>query len=202
MAMDGAKIQLGAFDCAVDGWINTDVTPHLTIARIPFAARAMRLAGLMSESAWSAHRRGQFAKLRYVDLTRRLPFADAGAAAFFSSHVFEHLFIDEVRPLIAEIHRCLKPGGVCRVVVPDLEKIMATYDAADPEPFLVGIYEIGARSAVKNAHHSGFTGAYISRLFREAGFSQTAVLSYREGRCPDLDKLDNRPDSLFFEAVK
>jgi hypothetical protein len=35
------------------------------------------------------------------------------------------------------------------------------------------------------------------------GFSEAAVCKYREGRCPDLQLLDNRPEvSLFVEAIK
>jgi hypothetical protein len=40
-------------------------------------------------------------------------------------------------------------------------------------------------------------------LLREAGFSEVQRCRYREGRCPDLDRLDNRPEeTLFMEAVK
>ena len=35
------------------------------------------------------------------------------------------------------------------------------------------------------------------------GFSEVQRRCYREDRCPDLDRLDNRPDAtLFMEAVK
>lgn len=110
--------------------------------------------------------------------------------------------MDEVERLVGECNRVLKPGGVVRVVVPDLEKIVKLYDVNDPREFLRSIYEVATRSAVKNSHHCGFTGASISMLFQEAGFSKCSVVAYRIGECPDLDRLDNRPDSLFFEAVK
>ncbi len=200
--MAGIKLHLGAFDCAVSGWVNTDITPHMWIGKIPGAARVLKWAGILSAERYRQHRSGTFKNLRYLDLTRPLPFADDSVEAVFSSHVLEHLFADEVERLIRELHRVLKPGGICRVVVPDLEKIVALYDPVRPAPFLDAIYEIGRRSDVKNAHHTGFTGASISALFLEAGFASTSVEGYRVGRCPDLDKLDNRPESLFFEAVR
>ena len=184
----GIKLHLGALNCSVPGWVNTDITPHIWIARIPFAAFLLRLCGRMTAARYQEHREGRFKHLKRVDLTKPLPFADQSVSAVFSSHVLEHLFCDEVERLIPEIHRVLKPGGVCRVVVPDLEKIVGVYNAEDPREFLNAIYEIGRRSDVKNAHHFGFTGQSVSRLFERAGFSKCAVTAYRQGVCPDLDR--------------
>jgi SAM-dependent methyltransferase len=197
------KLHLGAFNCGIDGWINTDVTPHLWVARIPFAAWALRQVGIMNAERLEEHRAGRFAGLRYMDLTRPLPLADESVSAVFSSHVFEHLFPDEVERLMLEIHRVLTPGGICRVVVPDLEKIVAVYDVDKPQDFVKRMFETERRADLPYAHHGGFTKPYLRSLFVSAGFSEAGATEYRQGRCPDLDRLDNRPiDSIFFEAVK
>ena len=120
----------------------------------------------------------------------------------FSSHVFEHLFTDEVERLVKELYRIMIPGGVCRVIVPDLEKIVTLYEPADPEEFLLQIFEVGERSKVRSAHHTGFTGASLASLFKRNGFRRTAVEDFQQGECPDIKFLDNRPGSLFFEAFK
>jgi SAM-dependent methyltransferase len=198
-----SKLHLGAFNCGIQGWINTDITPHIWIARIPFAAGALRLCGAISEERYREHCSGRFDSLRYLNLVKQLPYPDVSISAVFSSHVLEHLFLDEVPRLIVEIYRVLVPGGVCRMVVPDLEKIVRLFDEEDPRPFLNAMYEIGRRSDVKNAHHCGFTGKSLVRLFGEAGFSRSYVTEFRKGLCPDIDKLDNRPEeSIFFEAIK
>jgi len=51
-------------------------------------------------------------------------------------------------------------------------------------------------------HYCGFTGRFLTKLFSEAGFSECSIEKYRTGKCPDLEQLDNRSESLFFEAVK
>jgi SAM-dependent methyltransferase len=196
-----SRLHLGAFDCGVPGWINTDITPHLWIAHIPMVPRLLHAFGMISDKRYSAYLDGRFRALRYVDLTKPLPFGDESCEAVFSSHVFEHLFMDEVERLVPEIKRVLAPGGICRVVVPDLEKIVAQFDPANPAPFISEIYEVGSRSTVKNTHHCGFTHASLASLFKRAGFSRTRSCSYLEGDCPDIDKLDNRPESIFFEAT-
>jgi SAM-dependent methyltransferase len=198
----GIRLHIGAFDCAIDGWLNTDITPHIWISRIPFMARLLFAFGFMDNDRFRQHQRGVFSKLKYMDLTRPLPLKDGSVSVVFSSHVFEHLFSDEVGSLIHELHRVLVPAGICRVVVPDLEKIIAMFNADFPEPFLESVYEAGKRYHIKNAHHWGFTGSSLTRLFLNARFSKAYVTRYHEGACPDLELLDNRPDSLFVEAIR
>ena len=196
------KLHLGAFNQSVDGWVNTDITPHIWISKIPFLASILFHISLMSTERYQEHKEKKFSRLKYLDLTKPLPYPTDSISAIFSSHVLEHLFIDEVELLIPEMYRVLKPGGVSRIVVPDLEKILALWDVEDPRPFLSGIFEISERGSVKNSHHCGFTGKFLSKLTSKAGFSRHSVEKYHEGKCPDIDKLDNRPESLFFEAIK
>lgn len=61
------------------------------------------------------------------DLTRGLPFSAGMVDACYSSHVLEHLRPEEARFFLEEQRRVLKPGGVLRVVVPDLEAISRIY---------------------------------------------------------------------------
>lgn len=196
------KLHIGAFHRGIDGWINTDITPHIWIAKIPFLAYVFYKFKLINHERYVQHSTGSFKKLKYLNLCNPLPYKDESLDAIFSSHVFEHLFLDEVTPLINECYRVLKKGGICRVIVPDLEKIILLYNNEDPRKFIVDIYEVATRREVKDQHHSAFTGKFLSNLFKNAGFSECAILTYQRGKCPDIDKLDNRPDSLFFEATK
>lgn len=61
------------------------------------------------------------------DITRGLPFADDQFAAVYHSHVLEHLTPTDGERLIRECYRVLRPGGVLRIVVPDLEQIARLY---------------------------------------------------------------------------
>ncbi len=65
-----------------------------------------------------------------VDLRRPLPFDAATCDAVYSSHVLEHLAVADARRFVAEICRVLRPGGVVRLVVPDLEGIVRAYLAS------------------------------------------------------------------------
>jgi SAM-dependent methyltransferase len=61
------------------------------------------------------------------DLRRPLPFPAASFDAAYGSHVLEHLEPDAAARLIGECRRVLRPGGVVRLVVPDLEAIARLY---------------------------------------------------------------------------
>ncbi|MCE9631782.1 MAG: methyltransferase domain-containing protein [Planctomycetia bacterium] len=62
-----------------------------------------------------------------VDLRRPLPFAAASFTAVYASHVIEHLTPVDADHLLREAHRVLAPGGIVRIVVPDLEGIARAY---------------------------------------------------------------------------
>jgi SAM-dependent methyltransferase len=61
------------------------------------------------------------------DLRRGLPFPDESFDAVYGSHVLEHLEPDTAAQLLRECHRVLRPGGIVRIVVPDLEAIARLY---------------------------------------------------------------------------
>lgn len=61
------------------------------------------------------------------DLRQRLPLQDASCDAIYSSHAIEHFNREGSRRFLSECHRVLKPGGILRLVTPDLEGIARSY---------------------------------------------------------------------------
>lgn len=61
------------------------------------------------------------------DLRRPLPFSDDSFDLVYHSHVLEHFQRDQAPVFLAECLRVLRPGGLLRVVVPDLEQIVRHY---------------------------------------------------------------------------
>lgn len=51
----------------------------------------------------------------------------SGVAVVYASHVIEHLHRDEARRFLEDARRVLKPGGICRAVVPDVASIVQWY---------------------------------------------------------------------------
>ncbi len=66
-------------------------------------------------------------EVRQYDLRRGLPYDPNSFDAVYHSHVLEHLTPEDAVTMLRECHRVLRPGGVMRVVVPDLEGIARVY---------------------------------------------------------------------------
>src|SRR5580658_121949 len=62
-----------------------------------------------------------------ANLLSGFPFPDQSFDFVYSSHVLEHFTKEQARVLLAEAHRVLKPGGIIRTVVPDLEGTCREY---------------------------------------------------------------------------
>ncbi len=61
------------------------------------------------------------------DLTQGIPFPDNSFTVVYHSHLLEHLPKSSAEPFLRECYRVLQPGGILRVVVPDLEQIARLY---------------------------------------------------------------------------
>jgi len=195
------KLQLGAFDQGLEGWVNTDITPHLFIAKIPWLAFMLRGVGLLPEDRYRQHRARIFARLRYLNVARKFPFADASFDCVYSSHMLEHLHPGDANHCLSEIHRILKPGGVVRIAVPDLAQVLNKYVPEAPEVFLDELFESKQKS-LKNMHHWHYNEFSLRRTLEAVGFQNIFKESFRQGRCLDLDLIEQREESLFMEAVR
>ncbi len=52
------------------------------------------------------------------DVREGLPFKDNEIDAFYCSHFLEHLTGEEAIECMCEFYRCLKPGGILKIIVP------------------------------------------------------------------------------------
>jgi SAM-dependent methyltransferase len=203
MAVLPRKLQLGSFDHAPAGWLNTDITPHLLVARVPGLPWLLHKLGALSDERYGSHRSGAFRAVRYLDLSRPFRFEDDTFEAVLATHVLEHLHPDVAERCLREVHRVLNPGGILRVAVPDLDAMIAEYDPNDPDAFLWGIYQgRGARAKRSARHWWHYNETSLAAVLREVGFHDVERRGFREGRLPDVERVDTRPGSLFVEAVK
>jgi len=67
----------------------------------------------------------------------KIELPDESCDVVFCSHVFEHIPHVKLPSVIAEINRVLKPGGVFRILTPDLARIARAYVESDEEFFRV-----------------------------------------------------------------
>lgn len=172
------RLHLGAAATYLDGWCNVDYA-----------------------------RPGRRLDLRW-DLRRPLPLPDGCAEAVFSEHLFEHIPYPGVLALLRECHRLLRPGGVCRIGVPDFERYARAYVG---ENRLIDQYRPGAPTKALavaeifflHGHRSSYDFATLATMATASGF--TAVERSEAGRgrispCPDSPS--RAVETLYVDAVK
>lgn len=110
-------VQYGCgLSCPV-GWLNFDASPRLWAERTPLLSLVIRVFGrpLFPEQT------------RFGNIVSGLPIEQNTADAIFACHVLEHLPRTAVPMALKNTFRALKPGGVFRLVVPDLAWRISEY---------------------------------------------------------------------------
>jgi SAM-dependent methyltransferase len=129
-----------------------------------------------------------------VDLRRGFPFGSGEFDAAYGSHVLEHLPPAEGEALLRECRRVLKPEGILRIAVPDLETIAGLYleatraaaqgDAAARERYdwlMLELYDQSVR-----ARSGGEMQARLSapRSAAEQAFIESRIGAHADGAAP------------------
>ncbi len=113
------KIHLGCGPEFLENRVNVDYSLGARVASIPVLGQLVRKLGLFNTS-WHS-------QILVHDLTQPLPWDDASVSVVYSSHTLEHLSREEGDALMGECARVLKPNGVLRFAVPDLEHSIQAY---------------------------------------------------------------------------
>jgi predicted SAM-dependent methyltransferase len=162
-----------------------------------------------------------------------LPFIDGQCRFVFLSHLLEHLFYPtDVMGLLEDIYRILEPGGVVRIVVPDIEQCLRAYQENDRHFFEQRVEHWGAGDGqatrlehflsyagagpdpawLFEAHKFGYDFETLERALQRAGFtniirsqfmgSEHQALKVDEHSQVASAKFGDAYYSLFVEAVK
>ncbi len=148
-----------------------------------------------------------------------LPFKNGVIEVVTCASAINYFTRSRGQEIINEVFRILKPGGITRFSVQDLEEIAKRYVEKDktfffqklpngPERF-EGV-TLGDKFA---AWFYGYEAVGPCRyfydyesleyLFKAAGFSVVEKREYMDSRLKEIELIDNRPDQMFFlEAVK
>ena len=154
-----------------------------------------------------------------IDLSKHLlPFKSGSVDVVVCISAINYFSRKRGEEIIKDVYRILKTGGVARFGVQDLLEISRKYVNGDKDFFF---QQYNGRDRFKGETvcdkiNSWFYGygyrdyekymydyETLSLLFKRAGFSLIEQRKYQDSRIPEILKIDNRPDQMFFlEAIK
>jgi predicted SAM-dependent methyltransferase len=147
-----------------------------------------------------------------ADIRDGLPIDTDSLDYIVSIHALPMVPYPDVVAVLTELRRLLKPGGVLRLGLPDLDKGIDAYQRGDRSYFLVpddDVQSLGGKLIVQMLWYGYsvlmFTADFAEELLRKAGFHDVRHCSYRQtsSNYGEIVELDNRePESLFVEAIK
>ncbi|EAW38397.1 hypothetical protein L8106_06339 [Lyngbya sp. PCC 8106] len=200
-AMNYKNLHIGCLDQVFPGWINTDITPHIYVSKVPGLPWFLYKLKKISPERYQQYEKGIFRQIKYLNVSQKFPWSDDTFDNVYTSHMLEHLYPEEGLNCISEVFRVLKKGGVFRIVVPDLDLMIDNYNSNEPEPFLAEFFEATQRRD-SNQHHWHYNEKLFHKILSEVGFSKVHRCEYKKGQILDVEKIDQRPESLFIEAIK
>jgi SAM-dependent methyltransferase len=118
------RLNLGCGPNAPVGWLNVDGSWNAWLSNHVYLHKMLIAFGVINKNSPGA--RWNVRPLVH-DLTKRLPFEDNAVSVIYGAHVLEHLYLADAQRLLGECKRVLRPGGVIRLVVPDLRSMVASY---------------------------------------------------------------------------
>jgi predicted SAM-dependent methyltransferase len=193
---NGTWVNVGSGPSCPPGWMSIDGSWQAWLARRGVLSRTARWITGRDVGHWPAG-------IVCRDVRRGLGLRPASAAVIFSSHLIEHLHRADALRLLRHAHEALQPGGVCRVVTPDLQALVDGYVAArhrDPAAGdrlqaalllhpaqppdtnrVLGLY----RHLTAFDHHKWvYDAASLTALFREAGFAEPRICAFLDSDIP------------------
>lgn len=122
-----------------------------------------------------------------VDISKPLPFQDGCASFIHAEHVMEHVTPQQAWLFLEECKRVLKPGGVVRIAVPDLERMHANMTPAYAKAVKDGGHgDNPIRAAVfSHGHQGAWSEGLLWTVMEAIGFKATGF-KVGESEHPEL----------------
>lgn len=200
------KLNLGCGGSTPGGWVNVDFGPGAKLSKIPVLRHASRF---IFNHDWDR-------SIFIHDLRKPLPWEDNTVSYIYSSHTLEHLTKIDGERLVLETFRVLEPGGIVRIVVPDLCHAVSRYKsgAVGAADFLtlLGAVDTQPRSLPKrvfsmmagSGHRCMYDVQALANLLEQVGFTVKTMLPFISG-IPDIGNIERKQrtnDAAIVEGIK
>jgi len=201
----------------INGWVNYDFNIFIFFAKIRILRKLLNRLTYIPDGYKMFMDQVIKENIQFANAGKHIPEKDNSVHVIYSSHMLEHLDVDETEVFLSESKRVLVPDGIIRIVVPDFEKHIENYqNNKNPQKFIDDSCLSGEKpkSLIKKIqylikghawHFCMYNRESIVELFEKHGFQNIRVISAGETRIPLSKNLDlniHEKSSLYLEANK
>lgn len=211
------RINIGCGRSPSNGWLNYDNSLALKLSKYPSITFILKALNLLNEEQIKNIEWNRNNKINFANASKKLPFKNDSIDVIYSSHMLEHLSRSEAINFIFEARRSLSNGGILRISVPDLRKLVERYiENSDADAFVENTLLADVKlNSIKDKlkllvigfrHHQWmYDGKSLSKLLLDCGFTRVFILD------PGITKIKNHEglnlyersdESIYVEAIK
>jgi predicted SAM-dependent methyltransferase len=181
------RFHLGCGTIFLRNWLNIGLWDHLEMGRL--YSNPNQIEGTI---------------LLNYDLVNGIPAENDSLDAVYHSHMLEHLTFTEGLAFLQNCYEALKPGGIHRILVPDLEAFSKAYVSNDSllldkyrEAVLNDQPEIYQTKAAvfmgmlhNHGHKCGYDWETLEWALKRAGFVRITRKLFQESDLPDIKEIE------------
>jgi len=218
--MSSLRINVGCGSNPTSDWINYDNSFSIIISKFPlFVPKILLFLGLIKNPHFSYISFLKNSVIRYGNMLKGLPDKDESISVIYTSHMLEHFDSLEADIFCIEAQRLLIPGGIIRIVVPDIMIKINEYNIHnDPDLFIESlniciprpktIFQKFYSKFIENSygyHQRMYDSGSLMKLLKKNNFIDIKSLPPGETMISDpgdLDLREGEKESLYMEARK
>ena len=184
---NGARLHLGCGAKYLPGWINSDGQEHPVVEGVTGNPDVV------------------------VDLYKDLPAIPSDSLVqVYWSHGVEHIYVDCLVGVLAQLRRVLRPGGVLTLATTSLEGVWKHRYATHTDGSLWNMAIFGETKSTDHpfaSHKQIFDGPLLWKYLIDAGFTNPNIRAWEPEQYPEIAALGDystraRLVSILMEAVK
>jgi len=121
------RVNIGCGQKPTPGWFNYDNSFSVKLAKLKIISLILDKIKFLNEKQKNFIFFARRNNIMFADAKKRIPIPDNSVQVLYTSHMLEHLDARSVKSFLEEARRILVKGGIIRVVVPDLKKLVGRY---------------------------------------------------------------------------
>jgi len=142
-------------------------------------------------SDWVHIDNGDYEHLDYkTDVSKPLPLEDNVADLIYASHVIAYFDREQIKEILKDWYRVLKPGGVIRLATPDFYTMIKLYDDGGIltlEGILGPLYGRMSMGEETIYHRTTYDFPSLKNVLEECGFNFVKRYDWRDTEHSDFD---------------